>query len=103
MDTVPLLRAASLDDVPHGFTTREGRAPGSAYEGLNLGRRPGEPEAALREAWARVARSLDPRLRADDVALVEQVHGAGVARVLRPGGLVPLGRADALVTRTPGV
>jgi polyphenol oxidase len=102
--TAPLLRARSLDDVAHGFTTRAGGVSGAPYDGLNLGRRPGETDAALLENWRRVARALDPRLDAGDVALVEQVHGREVVLVERARGpLAPLGKADALVTTTPGV
>lgn len=103
---LPLLRAASLQAMPgvvHGFTTRVGGVSPPPYEGLNLGRRPGERLEALLENWARVAGALDPRLGPDDVALVEQVHGGEVVRVERPGGpLRPMARADALVTTTPG-
>src|SRR5690606_36130192 len=74
------------------------------YDGLNLGRRPGETDAALLENWRRVARTLDPVLDARAVALVEQVHGGEVLVVDRaPGPLAPVGRADALVTTTRGV
>lgn len=104
--TVPLLRAASFEGARHrhGFTTREGGVSAAPYDGLNLGRRPGETDEALVENWSRVARSLDPALDARAVAIVEQVHGAGVVVVERAGGpLTPLGRADALVTDRPGV
>lgn len=104
---VPLLRASSLaalTAVAHGFTTRAGGVSEAPYEGLNLGRRPGERVEALRENWRRLAASLDAALGADDVALVEQVHGGEVVVVERaPGPLTPAGRADALVTTTPGI
>lgn len=105
--SAPLLRATSLAALPgvaHGFTTREGGVSAPPYEGLNLGRRPGERPEALVENWARVARALDAGLGADAVALVEQVHGGEVVVVDRPPGpLTPAARADALVTTTPGV
>jgi YfiH family protein len=106
---VPLFTApglAALAGVAHGFTTRAGGVSGAPFcargEGLNLARRPGERDEALRENWRRVAAALGGR----DVAVVEQVHGGEVAVVgagARPDPLAPLGRADALVTAAPGV
>lgn len=106
--TVPLLRSAAFADadprIRHGFTTRAGGVSAAPYDGLNLGRRPGERDEALVENWGRVARSLDARLDERAVAIVEQVHGPGVVVVERAGGpLAPLGRGDALVTDRPGV
>lgn len=106
LPVAPLLRASLLDapGAAHGFATREGGVSRGRLGPLNLGRRPGEEDAALVENWARAARGLDPRLGAGDVAIVEQVHGAAVLRVDAPGGpLRPLGKADALVTTRRGV
>lgn len=102
-----LLHGPGLRSVPgvvHGFTTREGGVSTGPLASLNLARRPGETDDALRANWDRVVRALDPRLRHDDVAIVHQVHGADVVRVeAGRGPLDPLGEADALVTTAIGV
>lgn len=105
--SVPLLFAANLSGRPgvrHGFTTRDGGVSRGALSSLNLGRRPDETAAALRANWDRVAATLEPRLGADDVALLSQVHGATVLRADAPTGPdAVLGEADAAITVRPGV
>lgn len=102
-----LLTAAALsacDGVVHGFTTRAGGVSTGPLATLNLARRPGETDAALRENWERVARALDPALSAERLALLSQVHGRDVVRVEEPSGpLAVLGEADGLVTTRPGL
>jgi YfiH family protein len=104
---VALLHAPGLVAVPdlaHAFTTRAGGVSAAPFESLNLGRRPGESEAALLENWERVARALDPGLSAGDVVLIDQVHGAEVAVVDRAAGpLTFAAKADAVLTTRPGV
>ncbi len=98
----PALRA--LPDLAHAFTTRAGGVSAPPFASLNLGRRPGESEAALLENWERVARALDPALSARDVVLVDQVHGAEVAVVERADGPLSFAaKADAILTTRPGV
>ncbi len=100
---LPLLRGAGLGamrGVAHGFTTRDGGVSTGPYATLNLARRDGESDAALRTNWDRVLKALG----VEHAAVVHQVHGADVIHVeAGRGPLDPLGDADALVTTSPGV
>ena len=88
----------------HGFTTREGGVSTGSLASLNLALRAGERPEALSENWRRVAATLSPRLRAEDAAVLHQVHGAAVVEVRAPGGpLTPCAEADAAWTAVPGV
>jgi YfiH family protein len=102
-----LLLRSPLLDVPgvlHGFSTRRGGVTPGPMGPLNLARRPGETDAALAENWRRVVHALVAGLGAGDLALLEQVHGADVARVESGRGpLEVVARADAAVTTRPGV
>lgn len=96
---VPLLDAGLPAGVRGGFTTRAGSSvrPGDPYAGLNLGDHVGDdPDrvAAHRDALRR-------SVGADHLVVPVQVHGADVVVLDGP----PAGpvRADALVTRTPGL
>ncbi len=102
----PLLPSRLLErrGVPGGFTCRVGGVSRGPLSTLNLARRPGESDADLAENWGRVAAALRPGWRAEQIALIEQVHGREVVRVGRPRGpFTPLGAGDALVTTRPGV
>ncbi len=84
----PLGRFALLDDLPtiaHGVTTAAGPAFGTD---------------ATAAATARAAAATADALGLGAVAWVKQVHGGQVLRVAS-GGLA--GRADALITDTPGL
>lgn len=100
-----LLRALPpVPGVVHGFSTREGGVSTGSLASLNLALRACETPEHLVENWRRVVAELDGSLSTDDLALVDQVHGAGVLRVdAGRGPLRTLGAADALVTTSPGV
>jgi hypothetical protein len=102
---IRLLQALpGVPGVRHGFTTREGGVSEGALATLNLARRPTEEPAHLEENWRRVLATLEPSLHLDDLALVDQEHGATVLEVdAGRGPLATCGRADALLTTTPGV
>jgi len=71
---------------------------------LNLAARPGQPETALVRNWERALDALHPSFGAGDVAVMHQVHGAGVVEVTKPAGVLRVvGEADASFTREPGV
>ena len=103
----PLFRSKlmnSRSDVAHGFTGRSGGVSVGPLAELNLGDRPGETRANLEENWARVVRSLDTHWRVEQVAVMNQVHGAKVVHVDVAGGpLEPVGDADGAVTLHAGV
>ena len=95
----PLL--AALPGIQHGFFTRQGRTSSGIYGALNCGLGSNDVRASVIENRNRVARYLG----ADDgqVVTVYQIHSATALTIDRPfvAGQVP--KADALVTRTPGV
>src|SRR5690606_11024751 len=99
-----IIRAECLSDaagISHGFFTRQGGVSTGIYGALNCGLGSKDDPALVRENRARVARALGaPR---EEVTTLYQVHSA-TALVIDapfPPGAVP--RADALVTRTPGL
>ena len=103
---VPLLRSENLARMPHirhGFTTRDGGVSSGPFASLNLGTRPGELPEALGENWSRVAHALGHG-RAEDVALLSQVHGDEVVCVDAPQGPHrTVAEADGAFTTVPGV
>ncbi len=98
------IQAENLSDLPgirHGFYTRIGGVSNGIYAGLNCGLGSKDERAAVLENRARVALHLG----ATDPAVLTpyQIHSADALIVEEPfsGGVPP--RADALVTRTPGL
>ncbi|MCB9674326.1 MAG: peptidoglycan editing factor PgeF [Alphaproteobacteria bacterium] len=88
----------------HVFTDRSGGVSTGPLATLNLARRDGEDDAALLENWARVARALDPVWSADQLVLLDQVHGGEVVHARgATGPLATLAAADAVVTDVPGL
>jgi YfiH family protein len=90
-----------LAGVRHGFFTREGGVSEGIYESLNCG--PGSSDSAERvaENRARVARHLG--VQQSDIATLYQVHGATALTVSEPVPREGRPKADAVVTRTPGL
>ena len=92
---------AALDDLRHGFFSREGGVSEGVFESLNCGFSSGDDAARVAENRARALRRLD--LPADSLRTVRQVHGARVLVVDEArAGHQPV-EADALVTDRPGV
>jgi YfiH family protein len=89
----------------HGFTTRAGGASRGAFSSLNFSSRDGDVPARVVENWARLEAAA--QLPARGWALLSQVHGARVERVLAGGPSCHHRRshpeADALATTAPGV
>ncbi len=97
------LTAPNLDGlagIRHGFFTREGGVSTGLYAGLNCGLGSKDDRAAVLENRARVARHLGAH---EPVVLTPyQVHGAEAVVAEAPfTGDLP--KADAIVTRTPGL
>lgn len=87
--------------IRHGFFTREGGVSAGLYESLNCGLGSRDEAAAVLENRARVARHLGAA--SHEVVTLYQVHTA-IALVVDT--LVPrdsLPKADAIVTKTPGL
>lgn len=99
MTPIPLT-AASLA-APHGFFTRKGGVSIGPYASLNGSLSGGDDRDAVVENRARVAR----RLGGEPGAMVGtmQVHGIAVAVVDTPWRVGEGPRADAMVTRRPGI
>ena len=98
--TVEYITAETLSPFRHGFFTRKGGASSGIFAGLNCGQGSSDQAEIVAINRARAAGALG--LRADDLALVHQVHSADVLKVSAPTE-APRPRADALVTATPGI
>ena len=99
-----LLRAASLSALPgirHAFFTREGGISDGIYATLNGGLGSNDEPGRVTENRARMAASLD--VRPDHLLTAYQIHSPDVAIVDGPWSLDRRPRADALVTRRPGL
>ncbi|MCJ8138745.1 peptidoglycan editing factor PgeF [Falsirhodobacter halotolerans] len=97
--TLEIITSRALHPVRHGFFTRKGGASSGIFHGLNCG--PGSSDLAEVVAInrARVAEAMG----VDRAALVtvHQVHSPDVAVV--EGAFDTAPRADAMVTREPGL
>jgi len=103
MPDMPSLLAESLRQpgIRHGFFGRQGGVSSGAYASLNCALTTGDRREDIDENRRRVAVSLGAA--PDQLASVYQVHGAEVAEVTAPWALHERPKADAMVTRTPGV
>ena len=87
--------------IRHGFFTREGGVSDGLYASLNCGFGSNDDPANVAENRRRVAATLG--LAADRLVTCYQIHSPTVATVDAPWRLEERPRADALVTRTPGL
>lgn len=83
---------------PHGFFTRKGGVSAGIYEGLNCGAGSDDAPAAVKENRGRVAAHLG----ASALVSVHQHHSAD-AVVVDGDWAAGRPKADAMVTKTPGV
>ena len=93
--------ALALPGVTHAFFTRHGGVSTGIYAGLNTGTGSADDRAAVLENRARAARHLGVGL--ERLVTPYQVHGTDAVVVEEPWapGMGP--KADALVTRRPGI
>jgi polyphenol oxidase len=98
--TLEILISDTLAPLRHGFFTRRGGASSGVFQGLNCGSGSSDQTDVVAINRARVAHALD----VPPCALVSanQVHSADVVAVSAPVE-GHAGRADALVTATPGL
>lgn len=90
--------------VAWGFTDRHGGVASVPRDSLTIGPAPGVSSTAVVENARRAIASLNARLRVEDVAMVQQVHGDDVVFVDQPAGPTRWSaRADGLWTTRPGV
>ena len=96
MTLAPIL-TDDLHDLRHGFFTREGGVSEGIYASLNGGQGSSDTAAAVAENRARIAAHLG----AETLLSVHQIHSDIAVTVDTPWSEKP--RADAMVTRTPGL
>jgi purine-nucleoside/S-methyl-5'-thioadenosine phosphorylase / adenosine deaminase len=90
-----------LPGIRHGFFTRVGGVSEQLYASLNCGPGSDDEPARVAENRARVAKQLGAR-HADVVTLYQQ-HSATALSVAAPVASANRPKADAVVTRTPGL
>lgn len=98
------LTAANLSDLPgirHGFFGREGGVSLGIYASLNCGLGSQDDRAKVLENRARVCRHLGGA--GDRVVTLYQTHSATALIIDGPQDQADLPKADAVVTRTPGL
>lgn len=98
MSATPSLQAAALN-APHGFFTRQGGVSTGPYASLNCGMAGADLRDNVLENRARAAAAIG----APVLVGLTQVHGAAVAVVDEPWAIGAGPRADAMVTRRPGI
>lgn len=97
--TLEILTADSLAPIRHGFFTRKGGASSGIFGGLNCGLGSSDQADVVRINRARVAEAM--QVAPDHLQTIYQVHSADVVTLDAPlDGTV---KADAMVTRTPGL
>jgi YfiH family protein len=99
-----MLQAASLSalaGIRHAFFTRAGGVSGGVYATLNGGTGSHDEPANVAENRARMASSLG--VAADRFLTAYQTHSPDVVIVDQPWAAQARPRADAIVTRTPGL
>jgi YfiH family protein len=89
-----------LSGVQHGFFTRKGGASSGVFSGLNCGIGSSDLSASVALNRNRVAKSMD--VAPEGLVTIHQVHSPDVVVLDGPvTGTRP--KADAIVTRTPGL
>jgi YfiH family protein len=90
-----------IASIRHGFFTREGGVSDGLYSSLNCGLGSGDSPTRVAENRRRAMGLLD--LPGDSLVTVYQVHSPEVAVVEQPWSPGEAPKADALVTRVPGI
>jgi YfiH family protein len=99
-----MLQALSLTNLPgvrHAFFTRAGGVSKGIYESLNSGVGSNDKPENVTENRARMAASLG--VTADRFLTAYQIHSPNVVVAETPWSAADRPRADAIVTRTPGL
>ena len=99
-----MLQAKSLSDLPgirHGFFTRTGGVSDGLYESLNGGVGSDDSPAKVAENRARMAKSLG--VAPERFLTCYQIHSPEVVVAETPWASSERPRADAIVTRVPGL
>ena len=91
----------AIDGIRHAFFTRGGGVSTGIYASNNCGYGSKDDPERVAENRARCADKLD--VARDRLVTLNQIHSATVIEVETPWGRDALPRADAMVTRTPGI
>src|SRR5271154_594972 len=94
-------KTLALPGVRHGFFTREGGVSGGLYKSLNGGLGSRDDTAQVAENRARMAATLG--VEAHCLLPAYQTHSPDVVVVETPWPAEARPRADAIVTRVPGL
>lgn len=97
--SLDIIRSPLLAPLRHGFFGREGGASSGVFAGLNCGQGSTDQIEAVTINRARVAEAMG--VAPEALVGVHQVHSAEVVTVEGPFASKP--RADAMVTRVPGL
>ncbi len=97
--TLEILTSDALSPLRHGFFTRRGGASSGIFAGLNCGHGSSDQKEIVSINRARVAGALD--VAPEKLTGVHQIHSADAVVVEAP--LQESVRADAIVTRVPGL
>jgi len=92
---------ATLTGIRHAFFTREGGVSNGIYASLNGGIGSHDEPGHVAENRARMAASLG--VRPDQLLTAYQIHSPDVVIIDRPWAAHQRPRADALVTKRPGL
>jgi YfiH family protein len=99
-----MLQARSLSALPgirHAFFTRAGGVSGGLYESLNGGLGSEDSPTKVAENRARMAAAIG--VRPENFLSVYQIHSPNVVIADAPWPAADRPRADAIVTKTPGL
>jgi len=97
--TLEILTSDSLATTRHGFFDRRGGASAGVFAGLNCGQGSSDQSEIVGINRARVADAMG--VEESHLAGVHQIHSADVVEIAGPMADKP--KADALVTKTPGI
>ncbi len=92
---------SALDGIRHAFFTREGGVSGGIYASLNSGVGSSDDPDHVTENRARMAQALG--VDAERLITAFQIHSPHVVVADEPWGVETRPKADAIVTRTPGL
>ena len=90
-----------IDGIHHGFFTREGGVSAGVYASLNCGFGSNDAPDAVATNRSRAMAALG--VAAEALTTVHQIHSPDVVEVEQPWARESAPRADAMVTRTPGI
>jgi YfiH family protein len=95
------LLLSSVPGIRHAFFTRAGGVSSGIYAGLNGGIGSNDEPDKVQENRRRMAAALD--VAPDRLMTLYQVHSPDVVVVDQPWDIAARPKADAMVTKTPGV